>query len=463
MNNAEHPTEPTDIKKDNDLNQEPDEKKDSDKPRRPKLHIAIWLSVALLVILVLTTVALLAITLKDYPQGDRNVVALFPNQGSENVYMIEKVPAEFAPYVTIGSATANGDSPIYESGNTIDLFKNKYLNADGDITVESANGDKVIAPGTENSYDFKLKNTGNISLDYTLKIDCQFAYDGAKLPVQIRLRCGNEWIVGDENTWVYWENMVDLFDKTRTVESGDYILYTIDWRWPYEADPELLEDMNVALWEADKNDTILGNAATETNTRFDVNIRTVAVVTEGAHAVDSWGNKLYENVLRPLGITYVGWLVLIIILVAIALEILFVYFFLFRKKEKPEPTPVVVVPAPAPEPEPAPAPVPVPVPAPAPEPEPYEFSYAATGNQTYINLDTLSENFKDGDTVTMETLKAKGLIHSFSERVKILARGELTVHLIIYADDFSEEAYEKIIAAGSSAISITRKPKKKQK
>ncbi len=446
--------------KDTDIMTSEEKKNTMQKKERP--GVVIWLSVLLLLILVLTTLALLGATLKAWPQGEKNIIALFPNDPDDDtVFRVDKVPAEFEPHINIGSA-AQSSSPIYESGNTIELFKNKYLNADGDVVIESNNGDKVVAPGAENSYSFSLKNTGNISLDYTLKIDGNFAYGEAKLPIVIRLRFGDEWIVGDADTWVPWQEMNGVTFDTRTVESGKYATYTIEWKWPFEVEGELLEDMNNALISADKNDTILGDAATETSTRFDINVRTVAVVTEGAVARDEWGNILLTDVLRELDVTYIGIYVIIILLVATALEVLFVYFFVFKrkKKEEPEPTPPAPEPEPEPEPELEPEPEPVPAVITKPEPEVYEIGYTATGKLTFINLDTLSENYSDGDTVTMESLKEKGLVKSVTERTKILARGELTVKLTIYADGFSDEAYDKIIASGSTPIYIRRKSHK---
>ncbi len=304
--------------------------------RKSGIGVAVWISVALLLILVLTTLALLGATLKSWPQGEKNVIALFPSNRDdpEHVYKIDRVPADFAPSVDLAdrvNSDGTSDGPMYESGNTIDLFKDTYLNADGQVIVQSSNGDKIIAPGTQNTYEFSLKNTGNVSLDYTLKLDGLFAFANENLPIVVRLSYGDEWIVGAEDKWIPWNEMSEVFD-TRTVESGDYAIYKFEWKWPYEVEGDLLNDMNNALLEADKNDTSLGNAATDTSTKFDLNIRTVATVTEGAVPVDNFGNRLFTDVLTKLDVTYIGVYILIIIIVAIALEVFFVYFFIFKRK-----------------------------------------------------------------------------------------------------------------------------------
>src|SRR6516225_5523095 len=64
-----------------------------------------------------------------------------------------------------------------------------------------------------------------------------------------------------------------------------------------------------------------------------------------------------------------------------------------------------------------------------------------------INLDTLEEF--DGDVVSPETLRAKGLVHKHG-LVKVLGRGELTRSLRVSAHAFSRAATRAIEAAGGS-------------
>jgi large subunit ribosomal protein L15 len=64
-----------------------------------------------------------------------------------------------------------------------------------------------------------------------------------------------------------------------------------------------------------------------------------------------------------------------------------------------------------------------------------------------INLDTL-EGF-DGDVVSPETLRAKGLVHKHG-LVKVLARGELTRRVQVSAHGFSRAAVAAIESAGGS-------------
>ncbi len=64
-----------------------------------------------------------------------------------------------------------------------------------------------------------------------------------------------------------------------------------------------------------------------------------------------------------------------------------------------------------------------------------------------INLDTL-EGF-EGDVVSPETLRARGLVHKHG-LVKVLGRGELTRRLQVSAHAFSRSASEAIEGAGGT-------------
>ena len=74
-----------------------------------------------------------------------------------------------------------------------------------------------------------------------------------------------------------------------------------------------------------------------------------------------------------------------------------------------------------------------------------------SGKMSAINLDTLCDKFEDGETITLESLKAKKLVPSNTERVKILARGIMTKKLDIIADKFSLQAVKMITLAGGRA------------
>ena len=72
--------------------------------------------------------------------------------------------------------------------------------------------------------------------------------------------------------------------------------------------------------------------------------------------------------------------------------------------------------------------------------------------KTEINIDIISQNFADGETVTLNSLKEKKLVPQSAGRVKILARGVLDKRLRVVAQDFSDAAIKMILLTGGEAI-----------
>lgn len=68
-----------------------------------------------------------------------------------------------------------------------------------------------------------------------------------------------------------------------------------------------------------------------------------------------------------------------------------------------------------------------------------------------INLSDLNKFFNDGDVVTPELLKEKGIIKQQLCGVKVLGNGELEKKLTIKANRFSSSAVTKIESAGGKA------------
>ena len=67
-----------------------------------------------------------------------------------------------------------------------------------------------------------------------------------------------------------------------------------------------------------------------------------------------------------------------------------------------------------------------------------------------VNLGTLDIKFQAGETVTIQSLKEKGLVRGRFDGVRILAKGELTKPLAVHAHHFSRQAVNKIEAAGGT-------------
>ena len=71
-----------------------------------------------------------------------------------------------------------------------------------------------------------------------------------------------------------------------------------------------------------------------------------------------------------------------------------------------------------------------------------------------VNLDQLESAFDSGATVTLDSLRTAGLVHSRHTPVKVLGRGEVTKALVVQAHKFSGKAAETLAAAGGKAEAI---------
>jgi len=61
-----------------------------------------------------------------------------------------------------------------------------------------------------------------------------------------------------------------------------------------------------------------------------------------------------------------------------------------------------------------------------------------------VNFDQIDRLYQDGETVSLETLREKGLLKGASRGLKVLARGELTKKVSFQVEGLSQSAREKI-------------------
>ncbi len=85
-----------------------------------------------------------------------------------------------------------------------------------------------------------------------------------------------------------------------------------------------------------------------------------------------------------------------------------------------------------------------------------------THNQP-VNVGDLEQRFDAGAEVTLEAMKASGLIAKLSVDVKVLGEGALTKKLSVTAHSFSKSAAEKIEAAGGTVTRLREPVERKKK
>lgn len=187
--------------------------------------------------------------------------------------------------------TLTAGATLGQTATMIDIFKSAYSSADttlagqgaSDITVKSASGDKVIAPGTFGSFYFDLSGTSEVSLKIGIDIKeigpapilMLYEYDGKYYSDIYYHQSVLHVVLHNDGTTitpaVIGGTLSDLADavaaKIGIIDAGTAISVsasdlTVKWHWPYEVylNPMMLDASN------DLYDTALGSAGTSTFT-----------------------------------------------------------------------------------------------------------------------------------------------------------------------------------------------------
>jgi len=126
---------------------------------------------------------------------------------------------------------------VWTADTQVDIFKISYENDNQEVTVAGKNNSKVIAPGTENSYSFAIKNTGPGLFEYKVITEAWVTSESGNItefPVLARMQ-GLDWFVGGENEW---RPVLELngAQESGFVQGSEHVLYTLQWQWPFEQD-----------------------------------------------------------------------------------------------------------------------------------------------------------------------------------------------------------------------------------
>lgn len=105
-----------------------------------------------------------------------------------------------------------------------------------------------IAPGVSNTYYFVVHNSSNVDVKYNIIMYEESQY---KVNMKYRLKKNDKYIIGDDNNWVYADELETALAK---LNSGSSDKYALDWQW----------------FDDDVNDTIAGENMTSD---YKLNIR----------------------------------------------------------------------------------------------------------------------------------------------------------------------------------------------
>lgn len=251
----------------------------------------IWLAVLILFIGVAASTVALTARLNDYILDDSGAVSLTgedkEEKPSEPSREEEEGPVgstagakpsapaassvfEAMPSHRPGFEASDGQS-VWTTDTRVEIFRVSYENGEGKVFVQGADGNKVIAPGAGNSYTFKLKNTGNVAMDYVMEVDAFVSPSDLALPITARIsRYDSRWVLGSGEEYAPMASL-DTVEDTATLGAGKYTYYTLDWLWPFEDGDDGL-------------DTLLGDRAEKEDLVFTVVIRTYATESDDPNA-----------------------------------------------------------------------------------------------------------------------------------------------------------------------------------
>lgn len=188
------------------------------------------------------------------------------------------------------------ENTVWTGDTNVEIFKVAYVRDDATgnynsrFSVVGNNREKVIAPGTDNVYQFALENTGNVALDYKVTFNAICEIIDKDLPsgqgtaYEIPVNASVSYVKNNSEYYLFGTSAkneaivkMDNVQHSGTIGTGRYIPYTLYWEWPFEGDDAL--------------DTLLGNqaAALEPDNqeiRLTITIKTVAEYSDNSNADD---------------------------------------------------------------------------------------------------------------------------------------------------------------------------------
>ena len=249
-------------------NTQPEEKK--------KRRWLLLLLLFLILVVVVTGIVWIVRLMRFLPDGDGAIDltrqdSADPNGSGDGTENTDGGDLATNTFVANPSFEVEDAKQTWTKNTKVEIFRVTYEDGEEQITVESADGEKVIAPGTENSYTFKLKNTGNVAIKYTVSVDVVMTPRDAAIPVEARVRrFDGRWVLGGKESFESSEEL-NGFQDHYTLGANKYSYYTLDWRWIFEG-------------VDDAHDTLLGNLGAEEPVSYLLVIRTYATEHEDPNA-----------------------------------------------------------------------------------------------------------------------------------------------------------------------------------
>lgn len=232
----------------------------------------VWTSAFFLILLVAVTTALLVSCLFSYIHRSDYQINLY--QG-----LVSKTQNAAAARNTGASAVSSTASQltgaqaqqfdfkvsdnqnVWSTDTTIELFEFSYQNTDGQVTVRSADSNKVVAPGTGGSYTFSLKNASDLNSNYQIWLEADLSTGASGIPIEFRMSGADGWTDG-KGEWLTADELNKITAR-KNLYSGKSAEYTLYWRWAFERND-------------DETDTAYGDVDVSQDISYKVTLHTLA-------------------------------------------------------------------------------------------------------------------------------------------------------------------------------------------
>lgn len=125
--------------------------------------------------------------------------------------------------------SSNDNSTNSENGFIIYDNEVKYskentpLNIFTQVSYYVVNG--TIAPGSENSYQFIIRNNNKFNIKYNLEIIEENQYN---INMKFKLKQNGKYVAGSDTTYV---SASELNQYLKSLSSKNYDVYTLEWKW----------------------------------------------------------------------------------------------------------------------------------------------------------------------------------------------------------------------------------------
>lgn len=292
----------------------------------------VWTWAGLLTVLVVATTAVVGICLYAYTSKSDCEISLYegvlPKQEAQILKVVsddQKASAKVSTKKGIKKVGNTGSTKsdslsqsetnqsVWSTETPVDIFQRSYTNKDGEVSVVSGTTDKVVAPGTDGSYTFTLKNTGNTTADYKVWVETSISSGLSGKELKTKMSGKDGWLLGGSDSWENIEQLNEISEES-SLDAGKSTAYTISWLWPFEQD-------------MDDYDTDLGNLAVDQKLTYTVTIHTITTAnTEDGHSG--------SNVIKKLRSAKTGDTIHLALWIAFAAVSAGVIIFLVFKRKK---------------------------------------------------------------------------------------------------------------------------------